>query len=51
MWIAAVGGVAGVLWLLPSRMSTLRDVSEEGLAFDPARSDEAEDAARVPVEV
>ncbi|HEX3737706.1 MAG TPA: MFS transporter [Solirubrobacterales bacterium] len=31
MWIAAVGGIAGVFWLLPSRMSTVRDVSEHGL--------------------
>ena len=30
MWIAAVGGLAGVLWLLPSRMSQVRDLSEEG---------------------
>jgi MFS family permease len=31
MWIAAVGGIAGVFWLLPSRMSQVRDVSENGL--------------------
>jgi MFS family permease len=31
MWIAAIGGLAGVLWLLPSRMSQVRDVPEEAL--------------------
>lgn len=30
MWIAAVGGLAGVLWLLPSRMSQVRDVADAG---------------------
>jgi MFS family permease len=29
MWIAAIGGLAGVLWLLPSRMSQVKDVPEE----------------------
>ncbi|HEX4731488.1 MAG TPA: MFS transporter [Solirubrobacterales bacterium] len=33
MWIAAIGGMAGVLWLIPSRMSDVEDVSEEGLAL------------------
>jgi MFS family permease len=37
MWIAAVGGMAGVLWLLPSRMSDVRDVSEDGLKVSPRR--------------
>jgi MFS family permease len=32
MWIAAVGGLAGVLWLLPSPMRRVRDVSDEGLS-------------------
>jgi MFS family permease len=32
MWIAAVGGLAGVLWLLPSRMSQVRDVGDDGVA-------------------
>ncbi|HEY2477818.1 MAG TPA: MFS transporter [Solirubrobacterales bacterium] len=32
MWITAIGGLAGVLWLLPSPMSKVRDVAEEGLA-------------------
>jgi predicted MFS family arabinose efflux permease len=50
MWIAAIGGMAGVLWLLPSRMSKVRDVSEDGLSLDPPAV-EAEDAARVPVGV
>lgn len=30
MWIAAVGGLAGVLWLLPSRMAQVRDVPDAG---------------------
>lgn len=30
MWIAAVGGLAGVLWLLPSPMSQVRDVADDG---------------------
>ena len=50
MWIAAIGGIAGVLWLLPSGMSKVRGVSEDGLAVDPSAA-EAEDAARVPVGV
>jgi MFS family permease len=49
MWIAAVGGIAGVFWLLPSRMSRVRDVSEDGLALD-APAGAAESAPRVPVE-
>lgn len=51
MWIAAVGGIAGVLWLLPSRMSEVRDVSEHGLSVGPPPTVEADDAPRVPVEV
>jgi MFS family permease len=51
MWIAAIGGMAGVLWLLPSRMSEVRDVSEEGLSLRPPAPPEAEEAPRVPVEV
>jgi MFS family permease len=50
MWIAAIGGMAGVLWLLPSRMSRVRDVSEDGLSLDPPAV-EAEDSPRVPVGV
>ena len=49
MWIAAIGGMAGVLWLLPSRMSEVRDVSEDGLSVGPAPSVESEDAPRIPV--
>jgi predicted MFS family arabinose efflux permease len=30
MWIAALGGLAGVLWLLPPRMSQVRDVAAAG---------------------
>lgn len=37
MWIAAVGGIAGVLWLLPSRMSQVRDISEYGLTVSAKR--------------
>ena len=50
MWIAAFGGIIGVLWLLPSGMSKVRDVSEDGLAVDPPAADSA-DAPRVPLEV
>jgi MFS family permease len=50
MWIAAIGGMAGVLWLLPSRMSRVRDVSADGLSVDPPAV-KAEDAPRVPVGV
>ena len=50
MWIAAIGGIAGVFWLIPSRMSKVRDVSEDGLAVDPPAV-EAEDSPRVPVVV
>jgi MFS family permease len=31
MWIAALGGLAGVLWLLPSQLARVRDVSDDGL--------------------
>jgi MFS family permease len=33
MWIAAVGGIAGVLWLLPSRMREVKGVSDDGLVY------------------
>jgi predicted MFS family arabinose efflux permease len=36
MWIAAAGGLAGVLWLLPSRMSQVRDVPEDVGVTAPA---------------
>ena len=32
MWIAAVGGLAGVLWLLGSRMSQVREVPEKAVS-------------------
>jgi len=32
MWIAAVGAIAGVLWLLPSPMKRVRDVSDDGVS-------------------
>jgi MFS family permease len=47
MWIAAVGGLAGVLWLLPSRMSEMRDVPEEALPIG-APAPEAEVPIAVP---
>jgi predicted MFS family arabinose efflux permease len=50
MWIAAIGGIAGVLWLLPSGMSKVRGVSEDGLAIEPPAV-EPEDSPRVPVGV
>jgi MFS family permease len=33
MWVAAVGGLTGVLWLLPSRMREVDDVTDEGLRY------------------
>ena len=30
MWVTAIGGLAGVLWLLPSRMPQVRDVPDAG---------------------
>jgi MFS family permease len=51
MWIAAIGGMAGVLWLLPSRMRDVRDVSDEGLSLRPSVAVEVDEAPRVPVEV
>jgi MFS family permease len=46
MWIAAIGGLAGVLWLLPSPMAKVRDVADDGLAVDPP----APEPPRVPAE-
>jgi MFS family permease len=39
MWIAALGGVTGVLWLIPSPMSQVRDVSDDGVSFSAAETD------------
>ncbi|HEX4305244.1 MAG TPA: MFS transporter [Solirubrobacterales bacterium] len=39
MWIAAIGGIAGVFWLLPSPMAQVRDVSDEGVSVTPAERD------------
>jgi MFS family permease len=50
MYIAAIGGMAGVLWLIPSRMSHVRDVSDEGLTVDPPAV-EAQEAPPVPIKV
>ena len=33
MWIAAAGGIAGVLWLLPSRMREVDGVRDDGLVY------------------
>jgi MFS family permease len=42
MWIAAIGGLAGVLWLLPSPMAEVQDVPEEAFSIErgaPAAAD------------
>jgi hypothetical protein len=39
MWIAAIGGIAGVFWLLPSPMAQVRDVSDEGLSVTAPEHD------------
>jgi predicted MFS family arabinose efflux permease len=39
MWIAAIGGLAGVLWLLASPMSQVRDVPEEAMTVGAAERD------------
>ncbi len=44
MWISAVGGITGVLWLLPSPMRQVRDVGKDGGLdgeFDGALAPEA----------
>ncbi len=33
MWIAALGGGLGVLWLIPSRMREVKDVADHGLTL------------------
>jgi hypothetical protein len=33
MWIAAIGGIAGVVWLLPSGMREVKDVTDDGLVY------------------
>ncbi|MFT3865578.1 MAG: MFS transporter [Solirubrobacterales bacterium] len=38
IWVTALGGAFGVLWLLPSQMSRVRDVAADGLSFDPPAS-------------
>jgi MFS family permease len=48
MWIAAVGGLAGVLWLLASPMSQVRDVPEEAATME---RDVAERERDVPIAV
>jgi MFS family permease len=45
MWVAALGGLAGVFWLLPSAMSKVRDVPEEAL---PMTAGEPEVPIAVP---
>jgi MFS family permease len=47
MWIAALGGLTGVLWLLGSRMSQVREVPEHGLEMSsPAPEPEVHIAVR-----
>jgi MFS family permease len=48
MWIAAVGGLAGVLWLLASPMSQVRDVPEEAATME---RDVAERERDLPIAV
>lgn len=50
MWIAAVGGMAGVLWLLPSRISEVEDLSENGLSFVASAAPELPKPPRTPPE-
>jgi len=51
MWIAAAGGLAGVLWLLPSRMSQVRDISDEVPAMSDRGSPAKAAEADVPIAV
>jgi MFS family permease len=37
MWVAAIGGMAGVLWLLPSGLRRVQDVADDGLALRPMK--------------
>jgi predicted MFS family arabinose efflux permease len=46
MWIAALGGLAGVLWLLGSRMSQVREVPEHSLELTVPAAE-----AEVPIAV
>ena len=49
MWIAAIGGLAGVFWLLASRMSQVRDIPERGREMTgPAEAPEVEVPVGVP---
>jgi MFS family permease len=49
MWIAAIGGLTGVLWLLSSPMSRVRDVSDDGLAVTAHPVPAVEPEVPVPV--
>jgi MFS family permease len=51
MWIAALGGLAGVLWLLPSPMSQVRDVPEEAFPAGAGKPRAQASEADVPVAV
>ncbi|HEY2053960.1 MAG TPA: MFS transporter [Solirubrobacterales bacterium] len=51
MWIAAVGGLAGVLWLLPSPMSKVRDVPDAGVPAGFGGPPTSTPEADVPVAV
>jgi len=49
MWIAAVGGLVGVFWLLPARMSKVREIPGEPQPVSaPAKEAEAEVPVAVP---
>jgi MFS family permease len=50
MWIAAIGGLAGVLWLIPSRMADVEGVSEKGLSLSPAAVAQVVDSPVVAAE-
>jgi MFS family permease len=51
MWIAAIGGLAGVLWILPSPMARVRGVGDEGLAAAPGPAPAPLPEPEVPVAV
>jgi MFS family permease len=48
MWIAAIGGITGIFWLIPSSMSQVRDVAVGG-GLDGGFEQPAESEAPVPV--
>jgi MFS family permease len=53
MWITAIGAIAGVFWLIPSRIREVKDVADTGLSlFDDPRTETRVGAAlaTAPVE-